>query len=252
MAQEKNLAFLSDSRVFFLCPCGAEGKTSCLSFRFLAPFFRLFSPILLEWEETSGKKGEFFPLPGPFSERKRTGFPRTPKDFIPSAPQGQRKKKRKSGEISEEEKVSKSEERPSPQIPLESEGTRNRKNGRPLRFQRNLRGPGVEKKGRISPDSWLFFPVGKKGRIFYYSKGIVKSIGVGENIRKRTGFHRLLRSRGKYRKRKKFALFPRLFPPIPKEWEETSGEKGARNRRKTRFFLEESKIFDLAFLEKKT
>ena len=38
---------------------------------------------------------------------------------------------------------SKSEERPSPQIPLESEGTRNRKNGRPLRFQRNMRGPGV-------------------------------------------------------------------------------------------------------------
>ena len=40
----------------------------------------------------------------------------------------------------EEEKVSKSEERPSPQIPLESEGTRNRKDGRPLRFLWNLRG----------------------------------------------------------------------------------------------------------------
>ena len=53
------------------------------------------------------------------------------------------RKKRESGEISEEEKVSKSEERPSPQIPLKSEGTRNRKNGRPLRFQRNLRGPEI-------------------------------------------------------------------------------------------------------------
>ena len=33
----------------------------------------------------------------------------------------------------------------------------------------------------IFPDSWPFFPVGKKRRIFYYSKGIVKSIGVGKN-----------------------------------------------------------------------
>ena len=73
------------------------------------------SEIFLPFRPISGpffqrKKGEFFPLPGPFSERKRTGFPRTPSE---------------SGEISEEEKVSKSKERPSPQIPLESEGTRN-------------------------------------------------------------------------------------------------------------------------------
>ena len=33
----------------------------------------------------------------------------------------------------------------------------------------------------ISFDSWPFFPVGKKGRIFYYSERIVKSIGVGKN-----------------------------------------------------------------------
>ena len=59
-----------------------------------------------------------------------------------------------------------SEERRSPQIPLESEGTRsrgkyrkrkkyrNRRNGRPLRFQGNLRGPGIggdrKKKNRRS------------------------------------------------------------------------------------------------------
>ena len=40
-------------------------------------------------------------------------------------------------------KTRESEERPSPQIPLESERTRNRRNGRPLRFQKNLRGPGI-------------------------------------------------------------------------------------------------------------
>ena len=44
------------------------------------PLFPRFPPIPKEWEETSGKKGEFFPIPGPFSERKRTGFPRTPKE----------------------------------------------------------------------------------------------------------------------------------------------------------------------------
>ena len=160
------------------------------------------------------KKGEFFPLPGPFSFRKRTGFPRTPKDFFPEPSMARfshgifdsgeksRRKKRESGEISEEEKVSKSEENPffSPShfmareknlshrwlgkkilpffpIPIHvffpshswlGEKHVNRKNGRPLRFQRNLRGPGVEKKGRISPDSE----------------------GVGGNIRKRTGFPR--------------------------------------------------------------
>ena len=73
----------------------------------------------------------------------------------------------------------------SPQIPLESEGTRNRKNGRPLRFLWNLRGPGVEKKGRIFPDSF----------------------GVGENIRKRTDFLRLRYFLLFQRNSKKFAFF---------------------------------------------
>ena len=31
------------TRVFFLCPCGAEGKTSYLSFLFLAPFSKVSS-----------------------------------------------------------------------------------------------------------------------------------------------------------------------------------------------------------------
>ena len=86
---------------------------------------------------------------------------------------------------------------------------RNRKDGRPLRFQRNLRGrpflrfrwkekfsifpsfaffpifsptPKESEKIRlfsdISPDSWPFFPVGKKGRIFYYSDIFPDSEGV--------------------------------------------------------------------------
>ena len=55
--------------------------------------------------------------------------------FFSSAPAGQRKKTRES----------ESEKRPSPQIPSESEGTRNRRNGRPLRFRTNLRGPDIEK-----------------------------------------------------------------------------------------------------------
>ena len=42
-----------------------------------------------------------------------------------------------------------SEEQPSPQIPKESEGTRDRRNGRPLRFQRNLRGPGIGRDVRL-------------------------------------------------------------------------------------------------------
>ena len=98
---QKKDGFSPNSRVFFLCPCGAEGIKSCLSFRF----------------------------------------------------------------------------------------QRNRKNGRPLRFLWNLRGPGVGGNIGIVKNS-PFFPYGKK------------EPGVGENIRKRTGFPRLLRSRGKYRREK--------------------------------------------------
>ena len=45
------------------------------------------------------------------------------------------RKTRESGQISEEEKVSKSEKRPSPQIPRESEGTRNRRGPCPPKIQ---------------------------------------------------------------------------------------------------------------------
>ena len=119
-------SFFSDSRFFFLCPCGAEGIKSCLSFRFL----------------------------------------------------------------------------------------RNRKNGRPLRFLWNLRGPGVEKKGRIFPDSF----------------------GVGENIRKRTDFSRLLALFSRREKRANFLLF-RYFPRLRRSSGKSrpfSDRKRTRNSKKYR------------------
>ena len=54
--------------------------------------------------------------------------------FFSSAPAGQREKH-----------LAFLSDSGSPQIPSESEGTRNRKNGRPLRFRRNLREPGPPK-----------------------------------------------------------------------------------------------------------
>ena len=102
---------------------------------------------------------------------------------------------------------SESEGRPSPQIPLESEGTRNQRLRGPLRFQRNLRGRPFLRFRYFFLFLVLF--LSEKGRVF----------------------PELRRSRGKYRKRKKFALFPR-FPPIPLEWEKTSGKKGPEIGRK--------------------
>ena len=115
----------------------------------------------------------------------------------------------------------------SPQIPLESEGTavlpipkeserRAKEKSKIFLFTVCRRKSLAIFDGRRGSFFSDFFGVRKKGRIS------PDSFGVGGNIRKRTGFlfPELLRSRGKYRKRKKFALFPR-FPPIPLEWEGT-------------------------------
>ena len=59
---------------------------------FLVLFLKEKGRIFSDSERSRGKyrkKGEFFPLPGPFSFRKRTGFPRT-RVFFFSAPAGQR------------------------------------------------------------------------------------------------------------------------------------------------------------------
>ena len=87
--------------------------------------------------------------------QSRLDFTLRRRAFIPSAPQGQRKKTRVK-EIRDRGPLGKKilnlfavlSDSGSPQIPRESEGTRNRKNGRPLRFLWNLRRPEIEGNGK--------------------------------------------------------------------------------------------------------
>ena len=102
-------------------------------------------------------------------------------------------------------KTRESEGRPSPQIPKESEGTRNQRLRGPLRFLWNLRGRPFLRFRYFFLFLVLF--LSEKGRVF----------------------PELRRSRGKYRKRKKFALFPCVF--LSDQRSVKKSQKGARNRK---------------------
>ena len=154
------------NRRFFFSPsaveiaCDFRRQTRVLFFR-LAFFF----PLPLRGR--GNKILPFFPIPGPLRfpwnlrGRPFLRFRRNRKerqDVFPSAPQGQRKKTRES------------EERPSPQIPLESEGTRSRKK-------------------RTNFPRLAFFSRGKQDRRSCFPRE--------KNA-----------SRGKYRRGKEFSLIP--------------------------------------------
>ena len=173
-----------DSRFFFLCPCGAEGIKSCLSFRFLAPF-------------SKGKRANFFLF---LRKRKKYRNRRNgrPLRFLwnlrgPGVGGNIEKKRtfvcrRKSLAIFDGRRRVSSDLRVFFLCPCGAEGIKsclsfrftarranlmngfagaclkflfplprrgrgkkhaNRKNGRPLRFQRNLRGPGIGGDARL-------------------------------------------------------------------------------------------------------
>ena len=132
----------SDSRVFFLCPCGAEGIKSCLSFQFTARRANLMNGF-------AGACLKFF-----FPSHLWLG-----------------------------------------------EKHANRKNGRPLRFLWNLRGPGIGGDPPSAVENRLRFSTADEGPF---------------SFRKRTGFPRLacffplpLRGRGN----KILPFFPIHGPP---------------------------------------
>ena len=114
----------------------------------------------------------------------------------------------------------------------ESEGTRNRKNGRPLRFLWNLRGPGI----------------GKSSPFFRY---FLRLLALFSRREKRANFLLFFRNSKKYRSRGKYQKKDK-FSPIPRESEEISEKRRMEGKildleKKVRSFFTKEKRSSIFF-----